>query len=63
MQTFKKQYIINEKDKKTATLFPKEKYEGLLEDLHDITIVTERLYEPTITFGELNQRLRKDGLL
>ncbi len=63
MQKFKSQYIVNEKGKKTALILPIEKYEELMEDLYDLAIVAERRNEPTITFGELNQRLRKDGLL
>ncbi len=63
MQKFKEQYIVNEKGKKTAAILPIEKYEELLEDLHDIAIVAERRDEPTITFGELKEKLRKDGLL
>ncbi|MDP2767324.1 MAG: hypothetical protein Q8O41_07735 [Candidatus Methanoperedens sp.] len=63
MQKFKEQYIVNEKGKKTAAILPIEKYEELLEDLHDIAIVAERRDEPTITIEELKERLRKDGLL
>ncbi len=63
MQKFKNQYIVNEKGKKTALILPIEIYEELVEDLHDLAIVAERRDEPTITFGELKERLRKDGLL
>jgi hypothetical protein len=63
MQKFKSQYIVNEKGKKTGAILPIEEYEELLEDLHDLAIVAERRDEPTITFGELKERLRKDGLL
>ncbi len=59
MQKFKEQYIVNEKGKKTAAILPIEKYKELLEDLHDIAIVGERRDEPTITFGELKERLEK----
>ena len=57
MEKFKEQYIVNEKGKKTAVIIPIKEYEGLLEDLHDIAIVTERRDEPTISFGELKERL------
>ena len=63
MQKFKEKYIVNEKGKKTAAILPIKEYEGLLEDLHDIAIVAERRDEPTISFGELKERLRNDGLL
>ena len=57
MQKFKEQYIVNEKGKKTAVILPIKEYEGLLEDLHDIAIVAERRDEPTISLGELKERL------
>jgi hypothetical protein len=63
MQKFKSQYIVNEKGKKTGAILPIEEYEELMEDLHDLTIVAERRDEPTITFGELKDRLRKDGFV
>ena len=63
MQKFKEKYIVNEKGKKTAAILPINEYKGLLEDLHDIAIVAERRDEPTISFGELKERLRNDGLL
>lgn len=63
MQKFKEQYIVNEKGKKTDAIIPIEEYEELMEDLHDIAIVAECRDEPTITFEELKERLRKDGLL
>ncbi len=63
MQKFKGQFIINEKGQKTAAILPIKEYEELLEDLHDLAVVAERRDEPTITFDELKERLRKDGLL
>jgi hypothetical protein len=63
MQKFKGQFIINEKGQKTAAILPIEDYEELLEDLHDLAVVAERRDEPMITFDELKERLRKDGLL
>jgi hypothetical protein len=63
MQKFKGQYIIDEKGQKTAAILPIEEYEELLEDLHDLAVVAERRDEPTITFDELKEKLRKYGLL
>ncbi len=63
MQKFKGQFIINEKGQKTAAILPIKEHEELLEDLHDLAVVAERRDEPTITFDELKERLRKDGLL
>ena len=63
MQKFKGQFIIDEKGKKTAAILPIEEYEELLEDFHDLAVVAERRDESTITFEELKERLRKDGLI
>jgi PHD/YefM family antitoxin component YafN of YafNO toxin-antitoxin module len=60
---FREQYIIDEKGQKTAVIIPVEEYEELLEDIHDLTIIAERRDEPTITFEELKEKLKKDGLL
>jgi len=60
---FREQYVIDEKGRKTAVIIPVEEYEELLEDIHDLTIIAERRDEPTITFEELKEKLKKDGLL
>jgi len=49
MKVFKEEnYIIDEKGKKTAAIMPIEKYEELIEDLHDLSVIAERRDEPTI---------------
>ncbi len=63
MQQIKEKYIINDKGQKTAVILAIKEYERILEDLHDISVVAERRDEPTMTFDELKERLRKDGLL
>ncbi|MCK5768691.1 MAG: type II toxin-antitoxin system Phd/YefM family antitoxin [Candidatus Atribacteria bacterium] len=63
MQIFKEKYIVNEKGEKTAAIIPIKKYEELVENLHDLAMVAERRDEPTIAFGKLKERLRKNGLL
>ena len=63
MAKFREQYVIDEKGRKTAVIIPVEEYEELLEDIHDLTIIVERRDEPTITFEELKEKLKKDGLL
>ncbi len=64
MQVFKKEkYIVDEKGEKTAAILPIKKYEELIEDLHDLTVVAERRDEPTTNFKKLKGRLRKNGLL
>jgi hypothetical protein len=63
VQVFKEKYIVDEKGKKTAAILPIKKYEELIEDIHDLAVVAERRDEPTTTFTELKERLRKNGLL
>ena len=57
------QYIVDEKGKKTAVILSIEKYEELLEDLHDLSIIAERQYEPTIAFEDLKKELKEEGIL
>jgi PHD/YefM family antitoxin component YafN of YafNO toxin-antitoxin module len=59
----KEQFIVDPEGKKTAVILPVKKYERLLEDLHDLSVVAERRREPTISLEELKRRLKKDGLI
>jgi len=64
MKVFKEEnYIIDEKGKKTAAILPIEKYEELIEDLHDLSVIAERRDETTITFDKIKEKLRKNGKL
>jgi PHD/YefM family antitoxin component YafN of YafNO toxin-antitoxin module len=54
---------MDEKGKKTAVILSIEKYEELLEDLHDLSVIAERQYEPTIAFEDLKKELKEDGIL
>lgn len=63
MLQLREQYVIDAKGKKTAVLLPLERYEMLLEDLHDLAIVAERREEETVSLDEVKRRLREDGLL
>jgi hypothetical protein len=56
-------YVIDQAGKKTAVILPAEVYEGLLEDIHDLTIIAERKGEPAISLADLKKRLETDGLL
>lgn len=58
-----RQYLLDEKGKKTAVVLPIREYEGLLEDIHDLALVAERREEPVIPFSEVKKRLKADGLL
>jgi len=57
------QYIVDEKGQKVAVVVPLEEYEELLEDLHDLAVLAERRDEPTSSFEEIKERLRKNGRL
>ena len=63
MEKSQEQYIVDEKGRKTGVIVPIGEYEELFEDLHDLAVVAERRDELTITFEELKERLKKDGLL
>lgn len=59
----KAQYLVDESGQKTAVVLPIDKYEKLLEDIHDLAIIAERKGEPTTNFNDLKKRLEADGLL
>ena len=59
----REQYVVDSKDRKTAVLLSLERYQKLLEDLHDLAVVAERREEKTISLDDLKRRLKKDGLL
>jgi len=63
MERLHKQFIVDEKGKKTAIVLSLEEYEELLEDIHDLAIIAERRNEPTVSFDELKKRLKTDGLI
>ena len=59
----REQYVVDSKGRKTAVLLSLERYQKLLEDLHDLVLVAERREEKTISLDDLKRRLKKDGLL
>ncbi|VAX19936.1 hypothetical protein MNBD_NITROSPINAE03-973 [hydrothermal vent metagenome] len=58
-----KQFLVDEKGEKTAIVVPVAEYEEMLEDIHDLAVVAERLEEPTVSLDELKKRLKADGLI
>jgi len=58
-----KQFVVDESGRKTAVILPVEKYDELLEDIHDLAVIAERKDEPTINFDELKKKLKADGLI
>jgi PHD/YefM family antitoxin component YafN of YafNO toxin-antitoxin module len=57
------QYITNEQGEKTAIILPISEFQQLLEDLEDLSILTERQDEPTIVHENLIAELKQDGIL
>ncbi|GAB1471275.1 hypothetical protein MASR2M66_21530 [Chloroflexota bacterium] len=56
-------YITDENGEKTAVVLPIAEFENLLEDLNDLAVLAERREEPTISFDEVMERLKRDGFL
>lgn len=63
MQTVQEQYVVDAKGKKTGVILSLERYEQLMEDLHDLAVVAERRDEKPISLEEMKRRLKKDGIL
>ncbi|HEX7319256.1 MAG TPA: hypothetical protein VF399_02725 [bacterium] len=63
LRKIEKKYIVDDKGRKSAIIVPIEKYEELLEDIHDLAIVAERRDEETVSFYDLKKKLKKNGLL
>jgi len=42
------QYIVDQRGKKIAVMFPIEAFDELLEDIEDLAVLVERSHEPTI---------------
>jgi PHD/YefM family antitoxin component YafN of YafNO toxin-antitoxin module len=59
----KNKFVVDDKGRKSAVIVPIEKYEELLEDIHDLAVVAERRTEQTIRFDALKKKLKKNGLL
>jgi hypothetical protein len=53
-------YVSDQSGKKTAVRLPAEDYEGLLEDIHALTIITAGKGEPAISLANLKKRLETD---
>ncbi len=62
MSELRERHVVDRKGRKVAVVIPIKDYRRLLEDLHDLAVVTERRDEPTISLEELRRRLRAEGL-
>jgi PHD/YefM family antitoxin component YafN of YafNO toxin-antitoxin module len=63
LRDLRAKYITDENGEKTAVVLPIEEFENLLEDLNDLAVLAERREEPTISFDEVMERLKRDGFL
>jgi len=55
----KKQYIVDEKGRKTAIVVSLKEYQQLLQDLHDLSVIAERKTEPSENLETVKKRLEK----
>ena len=59
----KEEYVVDNKGKKKAVIFPIKQYEQIHEDLHDLAVVAERRDEEPFSLEEMTKKLKKRGLL
>jgi len=63
MEMVQEQYVVDTKGKKLSVILSFERYERLMEDLHDLAKVAERRDEQPISLEEMKRRLKEDGIL
>ena len=63
MEMVQEQYVVDTKGNKLSVILSLERYERLMQDLHDLAVVAERRNEQPISFDEMKRRLKKDGIL
>ena len=56
------QYIIDREGKKTGVILSIERYEQMLEDLHDLAIVAERRSEQPVSLSKMQEWLKEDRI-
>jgi PHD/YefM family antitoxin component YafN of YafNO toxin-antitoxin module len=63
MNAMQRQYIVDTTGKKTSVILSLERYQQLMEDLHDLAVIAERRSEEPISLEEMKRRLKEDGVL
>jgi PHD/YefM family antitoxin component YafN of YafNO toxin-antitoxin module len=63
MATLQEQFVTDAKGKKTGVILSLKRYQKLMEDLHDLSVVAERRDETPISFDVIKRQLKKDGIL
>ncbi len=61
--TPQEQFIIDARGRKTAVILSFKRYQRLMEDLHDLSVIAERRDEKAITLEELKRQLKEDGVI
>jgi hypothetical protein len=51
------QYVTNADGKRTAVILSLDQYEKLLEDVHDLGVIGQRISEEPINLEEMKERL------
>jgi len=49
------QYITSESGEKISVILPIEKYESMIEDLHDLAVIAERKSEENFSLSEMKR--------
>jgi hypothetical protein len=57
------QFVTDANGKKISVILSYRQYRKLLEDIHDLAVIAERRDEPSISFSQLKNKLRKNGRL
>jgi len=59
MKTLKERYVIDNKGNKTDVIISVSDFDKLLEDLHDLAVLAERLDEIPVSMDEMKKRLHE----
>lgn len=57
------EYLTNEHGNKVSVVLPIHEFNELIEDLQDLSIIAQRIDEPTTSHEIFLDELKKDGLL
>jgi PHD/YefM family antitoxin component YafN of YafNO toxin-antitoxin module len=57
------QFVVDRNGRKTGVILSLNRYQELMEDLHDLAVVAERRAERPISLEEMKRRLKKNGVL
>lgn len=63
MSSPREQFVVDSQGRKTGLILSLKRYQRLIGDLHDLTVVAERRSEKPISLQEMRRRLKRDGVL